>query len=178
MVDMNAAERRRRNLAEHHATWIMLTGVAITVPAYWPHSGFGVLGALALILVVGVAGPLIMMGALLDLAHGRKLCELCVTDWPVNAAEVASTYVRRLRFHHNMWSLIVGVTIVVSAGVWLPTDSWWPLAVICGWVAFFGYRYLCEVTHRRVQPWCPICGDQDDDDTYEEVPDPVDAGRA
>ncbi|MGV9816339.1 hypothetical protein ACWDTQ_31050 [Streptomyces cellulosae] len=95
---------------------------------------------------------------LLSLRHGMTLCEHCVTEFRVDAAEYAAARARRFRVAHT-WPLpfatlllLVGGWVVVAlfedvyrGPVFLPA---YLLAAFVSW----GGRF-----HSVYQPWCPYC---------------------
>lgn len=89
--------------------------------------------------------------------HDRRLCESCVAELPLNAAQAASKYHRRFWAVHagsNPWILgpylvaLVGTNFLMSP---LGRIAW---AVMQASMVFL---ILSHTTHRRLQPWCGWC---------------------
>lgn len=111
--------------------------------------------------------------------HDRGLCERCVADFPLNPAQSAETYSRRLATVHLMadrrvsrWYLLVILVacllpLVAPAPLRLPAMMLW-LASLASLV----YLVQSGVTHRRLQPWCPRCGPKGGSDRVE-TPEPT-----
>ena len=114
--------------------------------------------------------------------HDRALCERCVADFPLNPAESAVTYRRRLAMVHLLaerraatWYL-VGILVacllppLAPAAFRLPALAVWLVAL-----GSLAYLLLSGVSHRRLQPWCPQCGPQGGSDIETHQPTPLDS---
>jgi hypothetical protein len=111
--------------------------------------------------------------------HDRGLCERCVADFPLNPAQAAETYRRRLETVHRLaepraglWylgAIVVAclLPVLAPASLYLPARILW-LAALASLV----YLVQSGQTHRRLQPWCPQCGNQGGSDNVE-VPEPT-----
>ncbi len=111
--------------------------------------------------------------------HDRGLCERCVADFPLNPAQEAETYSRRLATVHLMaerrvagWYLVAILTacllpLFAPGPLKLPAMMLW-LASLVSLV----YIVRSGQTHRRLQPWCPQCGNQGGNDKVD-TPEPM-----
>lgn len=111
--------------------------------------------------------------------HDRALCERCVADFPLNPAQAAETYRRRLATVHLLverraaaWYLVAILTacllpILAPAPLHMPARVLW-LAALASLV----YIVQSGQTHRRLQPWCPHCGHQGGSDKVD-TPEPM-----
>lgn len=162
----------------------------------WGHHGptifVSVIGAMAVLALQPVpyppgAKPLISLAFVSILIatwlemrkHDRALCERCVADFPLNPAEAAVTYRRRLAMVHLLaerraatWYL-VGVLVACLLPALAPAAFRVPALAV--WLAALGslaYLLLSGVSHRRLQPWCPQCGPQGGSDKIE-TPEPT-----
>jgi hypothetical protein len=120
-------------------------------------------GALALILVV-LASWLAMR------RHDRRLCEQCVAAMPLNPSEEASRYRRRFWTAHSLSEprylvpylvVLIGSNFASSA----PGRIAWALIQ-----SSMIYLIAAQVTHRRLQPWCPWCRDDGGGEHVDEAP--------
>lgn len=162
----------------------------------WGHAGprifAGILGTMALLAVLPVTYPpggrqlvslaviAVMVVTLLEMRkHDRALCERCVADFPLNPAQEAETFRRRLATAHLMaerraatWYLVV-ILVACLLPVFAPPPLRTPAMLL--WLASLGslvYLMQSGVTHRRLQPWCPQCGPQGGSDQVE-TPEPT-----
>ena len=114
--------------------------------------------------------------------HDRALCERCVADFPLNPAESAVTYRRRLAMVHLLaerraatWYL-VGILVACLLPPLAPAAFRIPALAV--WLVALGslaYLLLSGVSHRRLQPWCPQCGPQGGSDIETHQPTPLDS---
>lgn len=162
----------------------------------WGHSGprvfAGVLGTMALLAVLPVSYPpggeqlvslaliaLIVVTLVEMRRHDRALCERCAADFPLNPAQEAETYRRRLATAHLLserraatWYLVV-ILFACLLPLFAPAPLRVPAQLL--WLASLGslvYLMQSGVTHRRLQPWCPHCGPQGGSDQVE-APEPT-----
>ena len=96
--------------------------------------------------------------------HDRALCERCVADFPLNPAQDAETYRRRLEFVHlladkrmarrYLLAILVAclLPLFVPAPLRIPAMGLW-LASLASLV----YLVQSGQVHRKLQPWCPQC---------------------
>ncbi|MEO8888926.1 MAG: hypothetical protein ABI429_06500 [Jatrophihabitantaceae bacterium] len=164
------------------------------IAARWGHYGYillsaSILGVIfiglhplpgLLELTVPVALMAFVVGSwLLMRQHDRRLCEQCAAAMPLNAGEQAVIYRRRLWLAHALSEprylvpyLIVLIGSNFTQGQGIGRLAW---AVIQSSMI---YLVLASATHRRLQPWCPVCrgdggGGRDDEDSTPPPP-PVD----
>ena len=115
--------------------------------------------------------------------HDRALCERCVADFPLNPAEAAVTYRRRLAMVHLLAerrAAICYLAVILVACLLPPlAPAAFRVPALAVWLAALGslaYLLLSGVTHRRLQPWCPQCGPQGGSDKVETPePSPLDS---
>ena len=114
--------------------------------------------------------------------HDRGLCERCAADFPLNPAQDAETYRRRLRLVHflaekrNATYFLVGILVTCLLPLFAPGPLYAPAKVL--WVAalvVLMYYVQSGQTHRKLQPWCPDCGHQGGTDKVE-TPEPMPMG--
>jgi hypothetical protein len=91
--------------------------------------------------------------------HDRGLCEICVQEMPLAAAEIAERLNRRFTLAHlaerrelvlAYLVLLLGSNALLLLG--LPGRLGWALAQ-----SSMIYLVLSYSSHRRFQPWCPQC---------------------
>jgi uncharacterized membrane protein len=114
--------------------------------------------------------------------HDRGMCEVCVSEMPLNPAQAAESKLRRLTFVHLVserqfgmiyLSFILGAMIVPFL---VPSSLRIGAFVIStSAAASVAYLMLSQATHRRLQPWCPLCGDQGGSGVDQETPAPIDS---
>lgn len=165
----------------------------------WGHSGptifVGIISSMALLTVVPVPYPsggrplvsitfivlmLVTFGEMRK--HDRGLCERCMSDFPLNPAQDAETYSRRLATVHLMADKAVArkylVAILVACLLPLFAPPALQLPALALWLASLAslvYVVQSGVTHRRLQPWCGQCGNQGGQD-HVEAPEPMPMG--
>jgi hypothetical protein len=135
--------------------------------------------------LAGVVAPSVLVAILLSSwvamrRHDRRLCEFCVAGMPINPAEAAIRYRRRLALAHlGSHRTIASAYVVVLLGSNLLILGGPPLLRLCGPYVWAGvqatmiYLVLSHTTHRRLQPWCPQCaGGDDGDHALEQDPEP------
>ncbi|MCW2538790.1 MAG: hypothetical protein JWN95_515 [Frankiales bacterium] len=113
--------------------------------------------ALIMLVTIGLLA-FVLVTWLLMRQHDRKLCESCAAGIPLNASEQAQRYGRRFRIAHLGTNIpVVATYLIVLIG------SNWLLTVPNGrfvWAAIQSsmiYLITSHATHRRLQPWCPVC---------------------
>jgi len=159
------------------------------VAAVWGHLAPELLcGAIVAVIIVGLQPPpgllllpvsvalisFVVATWLLMRRHDRGLCEQCVAAMPLDAAAAAVRYRRRFWMAHtgSERRFLVPYLAVLIGSNFAPGT----LGRI-GWAvvqASMIYLIMSQVTHRRLQPWCPWCsagggGSKRD----EHAPDPV-----
>jgi len=165
----------------------------------WGHAGpsifVAIIGSMAVLAVLPVPYPpggkplvsfafiALMITTYVEMRkHDRALCERCVADFPLNPSASAETYKRRLATVHVMaeprvarWYL-VGILIVCLLPIFahgplrLPAMALWLASLVS-----LGYIVMSGQTHRKLQPWCPQCGNQGGQDKVE-TPEPMPMG--
>ena len=160
--------------AGHYAPWYLaalLSGLIVltVVPEWadlvpWPVLA----GALLAVLVAAV------YLALCVFAHNRRLCERCIGSVPLDASRVASRYGLRFRVAHlfeRKAPAIAYLTALLGSAVLSvhPVGRYaWAAAQ-----ASLVYLLFVYVTHQRLQPWCPHCGNGGEEMTAPTTPSPV-----
>lgn len=165
-------------------------------PSLWGHHGpsvlIGVFGTMATLAILPVPYPpggkplvsltmiVLMLVSYFEMRkHDRGLCERCVADFPLNPAHDAEKYERRLSLVHTLaerrnatWFLIaIVVTCLLPHLVPHPLQA--PAMAL--WLAsLFVLIYYVQSgqTHRKLQPWCPQCGNQGGSDKVD-TPEPM-----
>lgn len=112
----------------------------------------------------------VLLSWLLMREHDRRLCEKCVLDMPLNPAEQA------LRLRRRFWMAHTGaeprffvpyLVVLISSNFAMSTIG------RIGWALIqlsMVYLILAQVTHRRLQPWCPWCSDGGGGDEVDDRP--------
>lgn len=104
--------------------------------------------------------------------HSAVLCEKCISEFPVDGDKQAERRIKYLAYTHNINNWLWKI-----CGIWFATifvASQWNVAIGLPWlVTCFDVR--ARTFHRRLEPWCPWCRDDDDDVT---VQPPVPSGEA
>jgi hypothetical protein len=135
---------------EHHSSTILMIATALVIGiGLKPLPGvLNFFGPLALVTVVFVSFAMMR-------SHDRKLCELCLSDFPMTPAKDAKQLRRRLWLVHTLAeprfmvlyvAALIGSNFVpglVGRGIWAALQ----LSLI--------YLILSLQSHRRLQPWCP-----------------------
>lgn len=106
----------------------------------------------------------VITGGVLMRRHDTQLCEQCLTEMPLNAAEVATRYERRFAVTHLSTDprMIIGYLIfLVASNLSLAATNVLPFPIeqvlwaSCQTTMI--YLILAHSTHRRLQPWCRRC---------------------
>jgi Flp pilus assembly protein TadB len=114
--------------------------------------------------------------------HDRALCERCAADFPLNPAQDAERYQRRLAVVHLMAEphvarfYLVSVLVVCLLPLLAPDALRVPVMAL--WLAALGsvgYLVQSGQTHRKLQPWCHQCGHQGGQDKVD-TPEPMPMG--
>jgi hypothetical protein len=154
----------------HYAPWLLGTMV----------------GALVVLTVVSVAGEVVpwylpvaafalaLYAGVCMIVHNRRLCERCIASLPLDAAAAAARYALRFRvahlFERKVFALAYLAILTGSALLYA-----YPLGRV-GWAlaeASLLYLLLVYVTHQRLQPWCPRCGNGGQERTAPAGPRPL-----
>jgi hypothetical protein len=89
--------------------------------------------------------------------HDRRLCEPCMAAMPLNPSEDAVKYKRRFWMAHagsEPRFLVPYVALLVGSNFFTGTIGRIAWAMI---QMSMVYLILSQSSHRRLQPWCPIC---------------------
>ena len=166
----------------------------------WGHWGSQVLIAAILVSIAIVLRPLpydspeaalvpvllvlvVLASWLLMRQHDRRLCEDCMRSLPLDPAQDAARFRRRLRLAHLVADrrLVVGYLLLLLASNLLLVESLVPAELgrlLWGAVqSTMIYLVLAYNTHRRLQPWCRQCGGGGDD-SQEDAPVPLPTGSS
>jgi len=104
--------------------------------------------------------------------HDRRLCEPCMSSMPLDPSRRAQRYGYRFKLAHlgSKPLLVVAFLVFVMGSAALPGTigkGIWVAAQLTLIVSIRSY-----VTHRRLQPWCPVCSEDGGGSTIHE-PDPI-----
>lgn len=111
--------------------------------------------------------------------HDRGLCERCVAEFPLNPAQAAETYRHRLATVHLLANrraatyYLLAILVACLLPIFAPAPLQVPAMAL--WLASLAsliYLVQSGVTHRRLQPWCPQCGNQGGNDKVD-TPEPM-----
>ena len=167
----------------------------------WGHWGSQVLIAAILVTIANVLRPLrydspaaalvpvllvlmVLASWLLMRQHDRRLCEDCMRSLPLDPAQDAVRFRRRLMLAHlaSDRRLALGYVLLLLASnlvlieSLVPSELGRPL-----WAAVQStmvYLVLAYNTHRRLQPWCRQCGGGGDDSQDADAPVPLPTGSS
>ncbi len=106
--------------------------------------------------------------------HDRGLCEHCAAAVPLDAAQRAARYGLRFRAAHAGGRPRVVVAYLAALALanfapGIPGHVLWAAAQLS-----LVYALRAAVTHRRLQPWCPLCRGGGLDETVSTDPLPSD----
>lgn len=127
-----------------------------------------------IVTLVGLGFLLLALNDMISHARG-PLCELCITDMPLNGPEMAEQWSRQRRLYHwvnesNKRFLLVGAVFMTISLVFIVALSVPGSALLVNLP--LSYWLYANIRHDQVQPWCKLCG-WDEGGGYEEwVPDP------
>jgi hypothetical protein len=110
----------------------------------------------------------ILAGVIGALWHASgSLCEVCISNMPLNAAERAAKRRPALRLAHALFDdrrkrlvTVVGIITLTAASFFTDTASLADrlrVGVILSWQLTIE---ASGVMHRKYQPWCPYCDDE------------------
>ena len=149
-------------------------------------------GSIFAVILMGLRpmnGPLALSMAILVLTfvlaswimmrqHDRRLCEQCAASMPLNPAEQAARYERRLwvahagsqpKFMLPYLAVLIGSNFASAPGARIA----WALVQLS-----MIYLILSYSSHRKLQPWCPWCrGDGGGGDDADVAPPPLPEDR-
>ena len=171
-----AQERAEASRWGHHGPTVFVaiigTMAALAVlPVHYPPGGKQ---------LMSIAFIALMIATFVEMRkHDRVLCERCVADFPLNPAQAAETYRRRLATVHLLaerraatWYL-VAILVACLLPIFAPGPLHTPARIL--WLAALAslvYLMQSGVTHRRLQPWCQQCGPQGGSDKVD-TPEPM-----
>lgn len=106
--------------------------------------------------------------------HDRGLCEHCAAAVPLDAAHRAARYRLRFRAAHaggqpRVVVVYLAVLALANFAPGIPGRILWAAAQLS-----LVYALRAAVTHRRLQPWCPLCRGGGVEDTVSTDPLPQD----
>jgi hypothetical protein len=117
---------------------------------------------------------LVLISWLLLRRHDRRLCELCVAAMPLDPSRQAARYARRFRLAHigSEPRKLIPYLVVLIGSNFAPGPIgriFWALVQ-----SSMIYLILSYSTHRRLQPWCPVCSQGGGGSEHEDpvTPDP------
>lgn len=162
----------------HRAQYVTAVGLAAQALALMARRGAGDLSFVPLLASVA----LIAWAGVALRTHQRGLCASCMADVPADGPVRAQRAYRRLWFYHVAHEppllrarLLLIVWTTMCAFRWVPL--WVGVPVVLASLGLSVPALLSVPAHRKVEPWCPYCGwDEDDDDGGGDggtgVPDP------
>jgi hypothetical protein len=147
-------ENRIADRLGHIAPEILIVAImAVIVVGLHPLPGpFAYTVPLALLIVVLVSWLLLRR-------HDRRLCERCLAAMPLNPSQQATRYRRRFQLAHigSEPRRLIPYLIVLIGSNFAPGPAgriFWAVVQTS-----MVYLILSYSTHRRLQPWCPLCSD-------------------
>jgi len=102
--------------------------------------------------------------------HDRRLCEQCMAAMPLNPSAEAARYRRRFWLAHSLSEpryLVPYLVVLIGSNFATSTVGRIAWAIIQSSML---YLIAAQVTHRRLQPWCPWCSDGGGGEHVEETP--------
>lgn len=121
--------------------------------------------AVVSVLPLGTSAVVLMVLSMLRVPkHTGRLCEVCVSRFPVDGPGLAVRRSRFLRLWHwerTGWGVSTDVgllTAYVVTVVWLRPAGVWSASLFFVYVAVFlaGSAWV-RLTHRQLEVWCPQC---------------------
>jgi hypothetical protein len=109
--------------------------------------------------------------------HGRRLCERCARQSPIDPDRAVRRWRPALRWAHmeraHKACLAVYLALVMTELAW-NMDGYRRYADIAV-VSFIVFTWVIQRAHSALQPWCPWCdwGEGGDEEVFPEVPDPA-----
>ena len=113
-------------------------------------------GYAGLALALGIVG-LVIGSFLLMRRHDRRLCENCMAHMPLNPGAEVERKKGRFWLAHNGTEpryLVPYLVVVFGSSFAYDYIGKWVWAAVQSTLI---YLVLAQVTHRRLQPWCPWC---------------------
>lgn len=152
----------------HHAPWILGAVLACRL----------VTSDLTLDTVAYAVGLVAFFTCLGHTPGGCRRCAVAAAAANLSGPRAAvARYGSQLWAAHHCWSLLIAMVVTVT--VLRGTVEWaTPLALVVDYgvsIALAG----ALLRHRALQPWCPLCGNDDDNGgEHEPAPDPLPVLRA
>ena len=108
--------------------------------------------------VIGVAIMALLISSFLVMRrHDRRLCETCMAELPLNPEAVVQRQQMRFWVTHTGSEpkyLVPYLVVVFGSSFAYNVIGRIPWAII---QATLIYLILAQITHRKLQPWCPWC---------------------
>lgn len=105
--------------------------------------------------------------------HTAVLCETCIAEFPIDGDAQATKRMKYLAYNHNVNHALWKIAFLWGGAIFLGSQYKWliglPWVVTC-------FDVRARTFHRRLEPWCPWC--RDEDDGFETVKPPVPSGEA
>jgi hypothetical protein len=149
----------------HHASEVLILAIAgVIVIGLHPLPG-------AFVLTVPLALVIVVLASWLAMRrHDRRLCEQCVAAMPLNPSAEAVRFRRRFWTAHSLSQpkyLVPYLVVLVGSNFATSLTGRIAWAIIQSSML---YLIASQVTHRRLQPWCPWCSDGGGGEEIEETP--------
>ncbi|MFD4392615.1 hypothetical protein [Streptomyces sp. NPDC058495] len=148
-----------RSPHRHYGPRIIISGFLASALLTWVLPDGPLRSILGWVTTAGTA-----LGCVLWMGHLRgPLCETCISEMPLDAAEQAQTRLPLLRYTHwiTMWRSfgILGSLYALPLILLAVADSDSRLIRIVKPLpaAYLAAEIWSTQTHRRLQPWCPLC---------------------
>jgi hypothetical protein len=136
----------------HHAPDVLSVAiVTIVAVRFFPPPRMLVLPLAAALAFAVISSWLLMR------RHDHRLCEPCVAALPLNPAGQAERFRYRFRVAHigsNPPAVVAYLSVVIGSN-FLPGVAGRAIWAVAQLSLIFLVR--SHVTHRRLQPWCPVC---------------------
>lgn len=141
------------------AIWTLLASCALDIYMYvsTANTPMWLLPAAGLMIMVVLIGSLVAL-----FFHGRRLCEPCIRDMPLDCAAKAKRNYWHFWFIHTLdrnkkiyWACILALIVasfIFNGLIGLILGVVFKLA---GVEIIYG-----SVAHKKLQPWCPWCGER------------------
>lgn len=113
--------------------------------------------------------------------HGRRLCERCIAETPLDPQAEVEKRMRVLRAHHSRRMRVIENTgfgiVFLCQFISYFSRGWalWALILISAVLFSQGITLYIWDRHGRLRPWCPWChwGDGGNEEVSPDVPDPA-----
>lgn len=149
----------------HYASEMLIVAIfgAIMLGVYPPP------GLFALTVPIALFGFVILSWVLMR-QHDRRLCEQCMAHMPLNPAEQAARYGLRFKLAHAGGEprfFVPYLVVLIGSNFEINYLGRIPWAMI---QLTMIYLILAQSTHRRLQPWCPVCQNGGGGDPVSDLP--------